>query len=86
MTSVCKWSVNGIVRGYSLTLVREWNGPWRSLTLVREWNGPWIKNENTTKIISFKIYNPGILLFLTIEFGVEPLTARMEPFFYILYM
>ena len=45
-----EWSVNGMVRGDSLTLVREWKK---------------IYNKE------FKIYNPGILLFLTIEFGAE---------------
>ena len=42
-------------------------------------------------ITSFKIYNPGMLLFLTTKLNlalslVDKLTARMEPFFYILYM
>ena len=29
------------------------------------------KNTSNLRIISFKIYNPGILLFLTIESGAE---------------
>ena len=40
-----------------------------SFTLVREWNGPWRKNEKATK--NYLIYNPGILILLTIQFGVE---------------
>ena len=51
--------MNGMVPGDSLTLVREWNGPWRKKMKIQK------------RMISFKIYNPGILLFLTIEFGVE---------------
>ena len=33
-------------------------------------HGPWRK-KNNNKEIPFKIYNPGILLFLKIEFGAE---------------
>ena len=40
------------------------------------------KKENTTKIISFKIDNLGIYNF----WRSNLVTARMEPFFYILYM
>ena len=65
LTAVCKWSVNGMVRengmvyGDSLTLDCEWNGLWRKKMKIQQ------------IIISYKIYNPGMLLFLTTEFGVE---------------
>ena len=51
--------MNGMVHGDSLTSDREWNGLWRK------------KMEIQQTIISFKIYIPGMLLFLTTEFGVE---------------
>ena len=39
--------------------------------IVLEWNGPRRKQKNKQRMISFNIYNPGILLFLKIEFGAE---------------
>ena len=59
-----RWSVKGMVRGYYLTLVREWNGP------SMEWSVE--KKMKTQQInISFRSYTPGMLLFFTTEFGVE---------------
>ena len=48
--------MNGKVRGYSLTLVREWNG------LCMDWsvNGM-VREYNNKEMIPFKIYNPDIL-------------------------
>ena len=53
--------MNGMVRGDSLTLVHVWNGQWRKK----------MKIHLQQIIISLKIYNPGILLFLMTDFGVE---------------
>ena len=66
--------MNGMVHGDSLTLDRE-------VIVCGE-----KKRKIQQLIISFKIYNPGMLLFLTTEYLalslVDSLTARMEPFFF----
>ena len=69
-----EWSMNGMVNGDSLTLVHEWNSPWRK------------KNENTTVNKELSHLRSTIHAFyyfwrsnLALSLG-DKLTARLEPF------